>query len=309
MSATLLVLGSSGFVGSHLADAADATDLAVARATREGGGGCLRVDLLDPESIHAALREVRPALVANMAGFASVAASWDDPAVAGAVNATGTENLLDAVAEVVPTAHIVCASSAEVYGEASPARLPFTEEMPVAPITPYGESKAAMEEHCSRHARERGTRIAVVRAFNQLGPGQPPDYVVSGFARQIAAAESEGADRAAVAVGNLEAARDFTDVRDSARAYLGISRAGLTGTFNLCSGRATPLREVIAGLAAASSLVVEPEPSLALRRPRDAPVVYGSPRRLHEATGWEPELTLERSLADALQWWRARPAR
>jgi GDP-4-dehydro-6-deoxy-D-mannose reductase len=305
---TLLLIGAGGFVGSHVRVAAEAAGARVVAADRSGRPGA-RCDLLDATSVASCIEAAAPDLLVNMAGAASVAASWGGAGDALEVNARGVENLLEAVAELAPEAHVLCVSSAQVYGEPGVGSLPFGEEAALAPVTPYGESKAAMEAVCERFASERGMPIAVVRAFNMIGPGQEAPYAAAGFAREIAAAELAGADRVALAVGNPGAARDFTDVRDAARAFVEISLAQLTGTYNLCSGRAVSLADLIAELAAATALPVSSQPDPSLRRPADPAVTYGDPNRLRRAIGWAPEIPLSKTVADLLDWWRARLAR
>lgn len=300
----LLLVGARGFVGRHVHEAAKDAGLDVVDAGREGvdGVGC---DLLDPDSLAACLAEVNPHLVVNLAGAASVAASWERPAEDFAINATGVLNLLEAVSREAPNAHVLCVSSAEVYGEPGEGRSPFTENLAPAPVTPYGAAKASMEALCGQYTRGRGLRIAVIRAFNQIGPGQSPAFAASGFARQIAAAEATGAERVELAVGNLAAARDFTDVRDTARAFAEVARGELTGTFNLCSGRALKLEALVEEMAKATPLSIEVKPDSTLARPADPSIVYGSPDRLRAAIGWTPEIPLSRTVADLLEWWRA----
>jgi GDP-4-dehydro-6-deoxy-D-mannose reductase len=299
----MLVIGAGGFVGRHVSDAAANAGLRVVAADRDGSAGA-RCDLLDAASIAACIEAVKPDLVVNMAGAASVAASWENPDHALELNATAVGRLLEIVAARAPTTHVLCASSAEVYGEPGAGRLPFTEDLPLRPVTPYGQSKAAMEAECDGFA-SRGLRIAVIRAFNQIGPGQSPKFAAADFAKQIAAAELSGAEAAELAVGNLEAARDFTDVRDTARAFVEASRAELTGTYNLCSGRALKLEALVAEMAKATRLplVIKPDPSL--MRPVDPGVVYGSAERLREALGWAPRISLSETVADLLDWWRS----
>lgn len=298
------MLGAGGFAGTHMRAAAEAAGLRVICADRNGDGAELSCDLLRPATVAATVRAARPGAVVNLAGAASVAASWKHPGDTFAVNATGVVNLLEAVREEAPAAHVTCVSSAEVYGEATEGNLPFREELAMEPVTPYGASKAAMEICCGQYGRSRGLRIAVMRAFNQLGPGQSPEFAAAGFARQIAAAEAAGSDEAELAVGNLSAARDFTDIRDSARAYLSVAERGLTGTFNLCSGLATRLETLIEEMRAATPLPVTIRHSPELARPSDPPLVYGSAARLRAAAGWEPQIPLSRSVADLLDWWR-----
>jgi GDP-4-dehydro-6-deoxy-D-mannose reductase len=301
---TLLLIGARGFVGKHVHEAAKEAGLNVVAAGREGvdGIGC---DLRDSDAVAACIAEVDPQLVVNLAGAASVAESWERPAEGFALNATGALNLLEAVSRHASSAHVLCASSAEVYGEPGEDRLPFSEDLAPAPVTPYGAAKASMETLCGQYARGRGLRIAVIRAFNQIGPGQSPAFAASGFARQIAAAEAAGAERVELAVGNLAAARDFTDVRDTARAFAGVARRELTGTFNLCSGRALKLEALVEEMAKATPLSVEVKPEPSLARPADPSTVLGSPDRLREAIDWVPEIPLSRTVADLLEWWRA----
>src|SRR5437763_13511087 len=241
----MLLLGAAGFSGSHLREAAERAGHRVLGTSRSGKEAELACDLLDPTAIEAAVAEAEPELVVNMAGSASVALSWSRREETVAVNAGGAQNLLETVSAKAPDAHIVCVSSAEVYGEVFEHELPLLEEHPLRPVSPYGESKLAMEELCERYASSRGLKIGIVRAFNQIGPRQRQDFVASDFAHQIAVAEAAGAAAVQLRVGNLSAARDFTDVRDSARAFLAVSEQRLTGPFNMCSGRAEKVETLI----------------------------------------------------------------
>lgn len=300
----LLLIGASGFVGTNLRAAAEEAGLLVTGTSRSGDGAELACDLRDPDSVSEAVEQSAPDLVANLAGAASVAESWERPAETLAVNADGTLHLLEAVGRFAPRAHVLCISSAEVYGEPAEDDLPLREEAPMWPVTPYGASKAAMEVMCGQYERSRGMRIAIARAFNLLGPGQSHRFVASGFARQIAEAETGGEEKAILSVGNLSAARDFTDVRDGAAALLGLIERELTGTYNLCSGRATGVADLVELMRDATELPVEVSVSAELARPADVPVLFGDYGRLHEATGWRPATPLERTISDMLRWWR-----
>jgi GDP-4-dehydro-6-deoxy-D-mannose reductase len=301
---TLLLLGADGFVGTHLAAAAAAADLRVVRATRKPGSD-LRFDLTDPDSVKEAVRLASPDLVVNMAGLASAGQSWRQPAETFIVNALGIVNLLEAVAVHAQGAHVTCVSSAEVYGAATGEQLPLREEHPIEPLNPYGASKASMELICGQYARSRGLRIAVIRAFNQLGPGQSPQFVASDFARQVAAAELGGHDTAELSVGNLAVIRDFVDVRDAARAYLAVVQRQLEGPFNLCSGRAIELKTLIDEIGRATPLTIVVKPARARGRPAEAPAIVGSSERLQRATGWAPKIPLRQTASDLMEWWRA----
>ena len=304
---TILLLGATGFAGRHFREAAGEAGHRLVGTSRSGSGADLSCDLLDPRSLQRALAEAEPDLVVNLAGSASVASSWSRPAGVFAVNAAGVLNLLEAVREA-GSPYVLCVSSAEVYGDPAARSLPLHEDLPTSPVSPYGASKAAMEVVCGQYSRSRGLRIGVVRSFNQIGPGQAAEFAVSGLARQVAEAEAAGAGQAQLAVGNAEAARDFVDVRDGARALLAVAEGELTGVFNVCSGEAVPLRRVIDGLAEATALSLAVRDAPELARPADPSTVFGDAGRLRGATGWRPEVALQRSLADVLDWWRGQLA-
>lgn len=302
---TCLLIGARGFVGTHLLQAAIEAGLDMVAASRQDGGEAPSCDLLDPAAIEGCLRAVRPDLIINAAGDPSVARSWEHPQETYEVNAAGVRNLLDAAGRTTPSAHLVCLSSAAIYGLPGEDEMPLGEEVPPAPVSPYGEAKLAMEGFCREAAAAGGLRIAVVRAFNLIGPGQPPFNAASSMSRQIAAAERAGEASVELRLGNPAAARDLIDVRDAARALVELSSGGVTGSFNLCSGRAHTVAEQAAVLAPMTTLGVETALDPELSRPSDPVLLLGDPRRLREATGFVPEIPLERSLADLLDWWRA----
>lgn len=302
----LLLIGATGFVARHFRAVAESAGHEVIGAARSPGASALTCDLLDRGSLAAAMRAASPAAVVNLAGEASVAASFRDPAAAFEVNAAGAFNLLEAVAEHAEAAQVLCISSGEVYGAPAEDEMPLREERPVMPINPYATSKACMELLCSQFQRHAGLRIAVLRAFNHTGPGQSDSFAASSWARQIAEAERSGEREILLKTGDLQPARDFSDARDVATAYLRVVERALTGTFNVCSGTPTRLGEIAAMLADATPLRVRTEIDAARLRPSESPVLYGSPERLSAATGWRPEIPLARTTADLLAWWRER---
>ena len=305
---TLLLLGAGGFIGTHLGAAAAAAGLRVVATTRAGTEAAPPCDLLDPAAVAACLERVRPELIVNAAGDPSVAGSWEHPEEARAINAGAVRNLLEAATRTVPGAHLVCLSSAAVYGQPGEGAMPLREEAPAAPVSPYGEAKLAMEGFCREAEAAGELRIAVVRAFNLIGPGQPPFNAASSLARQIAEAELAGRATVELKLGNPEAARDLIDVRDAVRALVRLASGGVTGTFNLCSGRAHTVAEQATALAAMTPLEAAARAAPDLARPSDPPLLLGDPSRLREAIGFVPEIPLERSLADLLEWWRRRLA-
>jgi GDP-4-dehydro-6-deoxy-D-mannose reductase len=300
----MLLLAAGGFAGAHLRSAAEADGIEVIGTSRKVGEAELRCELLEPASIERAIREARPDLIANLAGAASVAASWRNPGEAFQAHATGTANLLDQVSRHAEEARVLCVSSAEVYG-AVPARdQPITEGEPPRPVNPYAASKRALEEICGTYKRARGVRTVVARAFSHTGPGQSETFAPSGFARQVAMAESTGGSAVRLAVGDLTPRRDFTDVRDIVRAYLLLLKQGPVGPLNVCSGKAIEIGSLIDLLSEDTALRIETSAKKERRRPVDIPVLCGSPAALHRETGWAATIPLKRTMRDLLDYWR-----
>ena len=293
-----LITGASGFAGRHLARAcSNAGDVVVPASRAEG------VDLLDPGRARAAVAEARPEVVYHLAALAHVGASWQDPSGYLATNLALAHNVLEAVRAEAPGATVVAVGSGEVYGP--PATLPVAEDAPLRPQSPYAVSKASADLLAGFYADAHSLRVVRVRAFNHAGPGQQPHYAIASFARQAAAALEAGSDPMRILTGNPDTRRDYTDVRDVVRAYRLLAERGEPGTYNVCSGRAASARELVERLARAAGTRVEHEVDPDLVRAHEVMEVRGSPERLRAATGWEPEIALERTLADTLAWWRA----
>jgi GDP-4-dehydro-6-deoxy-D-mannose reductase len=287
------VTGGSGFAGRHLIAV---LERAVAPARGE-------LDLLDAEAVRRAVAAAAPERVFHLAALASVAHSWEEPRAVLRDNLEMTVNLLNAVREEAPEATVVLASSSEIYGP--PERLPVTEDDPLRPQNPYAVSKAACDLLAGQYADAHGLRVVRVRAFNQAGPGQSDEYVVGTIARQVAMAEADGAGEAVIRTGNPDSARDFTDVRDTVRAY--VSAGSLpAGIYNACSGRATTVRTLVELAGRAARVEVRHEVDAERVRRHDVPEVRGSAERLAEASGWRPEIPLEQTIADAIDYWRER---
>jgi GDP-4-dehydro-6-deoxy-D-mannose reductase len=275
--------------------------------TRSGSGaGGVAVDLLDARATRAAVADAAPAVVYHLAALAHVGGSWDDPGTTLAQNQAMTFNVLEAVRVAAPEAAVVAVSSGEVYGP--PAALPVDESAPLRPQNPYAVSKAAGDLLAGFYADAHGLRVARPRAFNHSGPGQPPLYALASFSRQVAAGIEAGDDPIRVVTGNPDARRDYTDVRDVVRAYRLLAAGGQIGVFNVCSGRSASAGELVAALGAAAGVAIDHVVDPALVRPHEVMDVRGSAARLHAATGWEPEIPLEATLADSVAWWRAQLA-
>jgi GDP-4-dehydro-6-deoxy-D-mannose reductase len=293
VTGTAFVTGGAGFAGRHLRALLPE---AVSPSRSE-------LDLLDAGAVRSAVRDASPAVVFHLAALASVRRSWDAPAETLTANVAMTANLLEAVRLEAPEATVVVIGSGEVYGP--PESLPVDEDAPLRPQNPYAVSKAACDLLAGQYADAFGMRVVRMRPFNHAGPGQSEDYVVATLTRQVAEAEAAGRDEVLLRTGNPDSARDFTDVRDVARAY--VSAESLErGAFNVASGTAVTVRDLIELVRSASRLPVRHEIDPARMRAHDVPEVRGSAERLREATGWRPEIPLERTVADALEDWRER---
>jgi len=286
------VTGGSGFVGRHL--------------LAELGGGAIaptraELDLLDAEAVRRALADTRPQRVFHLAAHASVGRSWEDPARVLRDNVAMTVNVLEALRQEAPEAVVVVMSSGEVYGP--PERLPVEESAPLRPQNPYAVSKAACDLLAGQYADAHGLRVLRMRAFNQAGPGQSDDYVVGTVTRQVAEAEAAGGG--VVRTGNPEVARDYTDVRDTVRAYVAALEVP-AGAYNVCSGRSTTVAEIVEHARRAARVEIRHEVDPSRVRAHDVLEVRGSAELLAGASGWSPQVPLEQTVADALDYWRAR---
>jgi GDP-4-dehydro-6-deoxy-D-mannose reductase len=310
----VLITGAAGFVGGHLAATLAARgDEAVGLGRDSSGPDSLadyvQGDLLDADSTRGAVRDLRPDAVVHLAAAASVGASWRSPGETLDNNIRSTLNLLESVMAEAPDAAVVAAGSGEEYGPVPEERLPVTEDEPLRPQNPYAVSKAAADLLAGYYADAHGMRVVRTRAFNHAGPGQSDMYVVSAFAKQIAEAEAAGHGSVVLQTGNLEPRRDFTDVRDVVRAYALLAARGEAGLFNVCSGFSTSAADILAGLARLSEVAVEQRTDPSRLRKHEVMDIRGSHERLTEATGWQPEIALETTLADTLDWWRSEAGR
>jgi GDP-4-dehydro-6-deoxy-D-mannose reductase len=303
---TVLVTGASGFAGSHLLDrlrgTGDIVGWSRSRPAREVGVRWQEVDVRDGAAVRAAIRELRPDRVYHCAGVAHVSESWDSPTAPLAVNALGTHHLLDALRRHHRGCRVLVTGSATVYA-ASPSAL--TEGSPLRPDSPYGTSKLAQELLALRAAAEDGLDVVVARAFNHTGPRQTRAYMAPGVARQIASIEA-GLSEPVIRVGNLDAERDLTDVRDVVAAYLALMDAGVSGeVYNVASGTGHAVRDVVETLVDLSPVPVRIEVDPARVRPVDNPRLVGDSSKLRQLTGWSPTIPFEQMLLDLLNSWRA----
>lgn len=288
-----LVTGAGGFVGRYLtaalrSDGADVFDS--------------HVDVNDARALRAALDAFHPTVIFHLAAQAFVPESLRTPLETYETNALGTARVAQAVRGCSRAApRIVFASSAEVYGSRDAAEFPLAETLDLRPRNPYAASKAAAEAILLGEARSFGTDVVVARAFNHIGPGQDERFVVASFAAQLARIAAGGPPQ--LWVGNLEAARDFLDVRDVVAAYIALARDGERGEiYNVCSGGAVTIRDVLRELIGIARVPVEVRDDPERKRGgAEIPLLVGSPAKLRARTGWEPKIPLVQSLRDIFE--------
>ena len=289
MSGAIAVTGAKGFVGAHLL--ARLGPRAVA----------LEADVTDAAALADAVAEATLERVVHLAAASSVASSWTDAGEPWRVNALGTVNLLEAIRLHAPGARVLVVSTGDVYGQAD--ELPTPETAPYRPTSPYAASKAAAEL-AAEQFRRAGSDVLVARAFQHEGPGRDERFAVGSWAAQIARAEETG--RGTVLVGDLSPRRDITDVRDVIRAYEALLDPAVSAeTYNVASGRAVAMREVLEILVSLARCPIEVEEDPARFRANEVTELSGDASKLRAATGWAPTIPLEQTLADALDAARA----
>lgn len=315
-----LITGIAGFAGRHLAE------LLLARGDEVHGmlrapEGATRLahlsarwprlverlaaaDVTDGDAVAAAVADIKPEVVFHLAGVSFAPDAARDPAAAMRVNAIGAINVFAAVARSAPHCRVVAVGSADAYGAVAPEDLPVREDCPFRPVTQYGASKAALDLLAYEWAHGAGLDIVRLRPFNHTGPGQRPDFVCPNFARQLVAV-AQGRLPPVLSVGDLDVARDFSDVRDVVAAYVAACERGAGGeAYNICSGIGRTVHSVLDALAAIVGVEVRVEVAAERLRPRVVPAMIGSAAKLTAATGWAPRYAWEETLRAVVEDWR-----
>jgi GDP-4-dehydro-6-deoxy-D-mannose reductase len=309
-----LITGGAGFAGSHLTEYLLEQGQEVVVLTRDADRlrnlehvlskiEVMRADILDCERLSAVLEQTRPERIYHLAALSSPTDSFQNPRLTYQVNLTGTLNLLSGWHQAGFDSRFLLVSSSQVYGQISEQQLPLREDTPMRPASPYGGSKAAAEMLAVQFFESYRLPIIRVRPFNHTGPRQGPDYVCSSLARQVAEIEL-GLRAPLVSVGNLDACRDFSDVRDIVRGYHLLLEEGEPGeVYQLCSGSPVSVEAILRHLIASSSKPVQIAVDESRVRSRDVSSVWGEPRRATQAVGWRPRYQLPTTLRDLEQYW------
>ena len=315
----VLITGITGFAGSHLADyiLAEHTEVEIFGIQRwrsrteniEHLAGKIELreaDLRDYTSIHRVLDEVRPDAIFHLAAQSFVPTSWRAPAETLSTNIIGQTYIFEAVRALQLDPTIQIAGSSEEYGLVLPDEVPIKETNPLRPLSPYAVSKVAQDLLAYQYFESYGLKTVRTRGFNHTGPRRGEVFVTSNFAKQIASIEAE-LQEPVIRVGNLESVRDFTDVRDTVRAYwLAVEKGRPGEVYNIASGREITIRQLLDKLVELSRTRVEVEIDPDRLRPSDVEVLIGDASKFHADTGWEPTIPLEQTLEDLLDFWRQR---
>lgn len=294
----ILLTGANGFVGTH-----------VQRRIGESAPFELQgrqVDLRDEPAVRDAISRIAPDAVVHLAGQSFVPASFERPRETYDINFVGTLNLLTALKDSGFRGRMLFVGSGDAYGLVPEAKLPVAEDLPLRPRSPYAVSKVAAEALCYQWSQTGAFDIVMTRSFNHIGPGQSDRFVLSDFAKQVVEIR-RGRREAVLSVGDIDVTRDFTDVRDAARAYALLLQRGRNGEiYNVCSGNEQSIRSLLLRLLelAGVDARIEQDPSR-LRRGEQRRL-RGSSDKLRQDTGWNPEITIDQTLRDILQDWEER---
>ena len=314
----VLVTGITGFAGSHLVDyilaekkGVEVTGIQRWRSRTENVEHFLdkvrmvECDLRDASSVRDVLDEVRPDWIFHLAAQSFVPTSWTAPTESLITNIIGQLNIFEAVKKLRILPRIQLACSSEEYGLVLENELPIRETNPLRPLSPYAVSKVGQDMLGYQYFMSFKLPVIRTRGFNHEGPRRGPVFVCSDFAKQIADIE-KGRRPPVIRVGNLEARRDFTDVRDIVRGYwLALEKCEPGEVYNLCSGKAWSIREVLDHLLGLTKSKIEVRQDPARLRPSDVPVLLGDHSKFTRATGWKPTIPFEQTLSDMLDYWRA----
>ena len=311
-----LITGITGFVGSHLAEFLLSQGIEVYGTIRwrsktdnidhlKDKLKLIETDIADAYSVHNAIQKAEPDAIFHLAAQSFVPTSWHAPQETLVTNIIGNLNILEAVRKSTIDPVVQVAGSSEEYGLVHPNEVPIKETNELRPMSPYGVSKVGQDRLSYQYHMSYGLKTVITRAFNHEGPRRGEVFVTSNFAKQIAKIEKEQQEPV-LAVGNLDAQRDFTDVRDTVRAYwLAVEKGKPGEAYNICSGKTWKIRAMLDLLLELSTKHnIEVRADEKRMRPSDVPILLGDYAKFHAQTGWKPTIPFEQTLEDLLNWWR-----
>ena len=315
----VLITGITGFAGSHLADyLLDRVDGVKVFGTTRWRSPTVNIDhirdrielvetdLRDASNVEELVRNFKPERIFHLAAQSYVVTSWKAPTETITTNIIGTVNIFEAVRRAGINPRILVACSSEEYGYVEPDEVPITEDNPLRPLSPYGVSKVGQDLLAYQYFKSFGLDAVRTRAFNHTGPRRGRVFVCSDFAIQVVEIAKK-LRPPEVTVGNLDAVRDFTDVRDTVRAYwLALEKGKKGEVYNISSGTGYSIGEILDKLIAISGVDVKVVQDAARLRPSDVPLLIGDNSKFRADTGWEPEISFDKTLSDILDYWRER---
>ena len=306
----ILVTGACGFVGGYLVNVlrerGHEVVAAVQNVNRQFSQPVRTVtfDITNAKETTDTIMTIQPDLIINLAAQSMVVKAWEDPQATFAVNVLGLLNICEVLRSRLPNCRLINIGSSEEYGLTALQRKALQEAEPCLPQNPYALSKFTAGQLLIQMAQRYGLQAIHLRPFNHFGPGQRTGYVVSDFCSQIARME-KGELEPEMMVGDLNAQRDFTDVRDVIEAYALIAEQGLpTGIYNICSGEPRRVQDILDFLLHQAKVPIRVKIDQEKLRPSDVPLFIGSASKLRAAIGWTPKRDFQASLIETLEWWR-----
>lgn len=286
---TVMLTGASGFVGRYMQEQLDCISL--------------NADLRDVNKVAAAVKSVQPDIVIHLAAKTFVPASFADPRETFDINFIGTLNLLNALKLGRFRGIMLYVGSGDMYGLVSVESIPITEDVPLKPRNPYSVSKVAAEALCFQWGQTEDFSTVLARPFNHIGPGQSEMFVISDFAKQIAEIKL-GLCEPVINVGDIDVTRDFTDVRDVVRAYSILVNKGVNGeVYNVCSGRELSIRSLLEQMLVIAGVSATIKPNDERFRSAEQRRICGSNSKINLATGWFPEIEINTTLGETIDYW------
>lgn len=306
-----MIIGAAGFVGDYLIHHLKTDKEIQVYATKlpheniiNSNARIYDLDILNKEAIVSLLFEIRPDYIFHLAAQSSVGVAWKNPCLTIDVNIKGCVNVLDAIRELYYEPRILLIGSGEEYGHIHYGETPIAETNMVRPGNIYAATKVCQNMIGKIYAQAYDMQVMMVRAFNHIGPTQAPMFVVADFCKQVAEIE-KGIIPPVIYVGNLQAQRDFTDVRDVVKAYALLIEKGIPGeTYNVGSGHAVAIQSILDLIISLSRQKIKIEIDPNKLRPVDVPIIEADMEKTSKLTGWKPQISLEQTIRETLDYWR-----